>query len=65
MSAPRGKKTPEPELPPQAQAAGPDMDALVAKVLSKLSPEMLQAVTRELLKPIVETLVRDELKTNK
>jgi CheY-like chemotaxis protein len=65
MSAPVSKKAPEPEPQPQAQTAPPDMDALVAKVLSKLSPEMLQAVTRELLKPIVETLVRDELKTNK
>jgi len=60
-SAP-AKKATEPEA--QAPAA-PDMDALVARVLANLSPEMLQAVTRELLKPIVETLVRDELKPNK
>ena len=68
MSAATNKKAAEPE--PQIQApppvpAAPDMDALVAKVLAKLSPEMIQAVTRELLKPIVETLVRDELKPNK
>jgi hypothetical protein len=43
------------------QAAEPDMEALVAKVLAKLSPEMLQAVTREILKPVVEAMVRDEV----
>jgi CheY-like chemotaxis protein len=66
MSAAANKPA-EPEPQPQIQAppAAPDMEALVAKVLAKLSPEMIQAVTRELLKPIVETLVRDELKPNK
>jgi CheY-like chemotaxis protein len=45
--------------------AGADMDALVAKVLAKLSPEVLQAVTREILKPMVAALVEDELKSKK
>lgn len=36
-------------------------DDLVAKVLARMSPEVLQAVTREILKPIVEAVVRDEL----
>ena len=39
----------------------PNMDELVAKVLAKMNPEMLQAVTREILKPVVEALVKDEL----
>jgi len=38
-----------------------DVDELVAKVLAKMNPEALQAVTREILKPVVEALVRDEL----
>jgi CheY-like chemotaxis protein len=38
-----------------------NMDELVAKVLAKMNPEVLQAVTREILKPVVEVLVKDEL----
>ena len=38
-----------------------DMDALVANVLAKMSPEMLQAVTREILKPVVAAMIRDEI----
>jgi CheY-like chemotaxis protein len=52
-----------------AQTAQPeavtDMDAIVAKVLAKMSPEILQAVTREILKPVVEAIVRNELSTKK
>ena len=54
---------PAPEAP--APAAATDMDALVAKVLAKLSPEVLQAVTREILKPVVEAMVREEIKAKK
>jgi CheY-like chemotaxis protein len=39
----------------------PDIDELVARVLAKMSPDVLQAVTREILKPVVEALVKDEL----
>jgi hypothetical protein len=46
-------------------SAKPDMDELVAKVLAKMSPEMLQAVTREILKPVVEAMVRDEISSKK
>jgi hypothetical protein len=41
------------------------MDELVAKVLAKMSPEMLQAVTREILKPVVEAMVREEISSKK
>ena len=37
------------------------MDDLVAKVLAKMNPDALQAVTREILKPVIEALVREEL----
>jgi len=46
-------------------SAKPDMDELVAKVLAKMSPEMLQAVTREILKPVVEAMLRDEITSKK
>jgi CheY-like chemotaxis protein len=42
-----------------------DMDALVANVLAKMSPEMLQAVTREILKPVVAAMIRDEINAKK
>jgi CheY-like chemotaxis protein len=62
----------EPTSPPHAAPApagpasnSPNMDDLVAKVLAKMSPDVLQAVTREILKPVVEAMVKEELKTNK
>jgi len=48
-----------------APASERKMDDLVAKVLAKLSPDVLQAVTREILKPVVEAMVRDELNSKK
>jgi len=53
---------------PDAKIAGTsqqDMDALVANVLAKMSPEMLQAVTREILKPVVAAMIRDEIDAKK
>jgi len=46
-------------------ASEPSMDDLVAKVLAKVSPEVLQAVTRDILKSVVEGIVRDELNSKK
>jgi hypothetical protein len=40
-------------------------DAVVARVLSSLSPEVLQSITREILKPVVEAMVREELNKKK
>jgi CheY-like chemotaxis protein len=48
-----------------SKAPEPSMEDMVAKVLAKMSPEMLQAVTREILKPVVEAMVRDELNAKK
>jgi CheY-like chemotaxis protein len=42
-----------------------NIDDLVAKVLAKMSPDVLQAVTREILKPVVEAMVKEELKSKK
>jgi len=43
----------------------PNMDELVARVLGKMNPEVLQKVTREILKPVIEAIVRDELNSKK
>jgi len=48
-----------------AKTPQPSMEDLVAKVLAQMSPEVLQAVTREILKPVVEAMVRDELNAKK
>lgn len=53
------------ETPTAPAAPAPSMDDLVAKVLSKMSPDVLQAVTREILKPVVEAMVKEELNSKK
>jgi CheY-like chemotaxis protein len=53
------------ETPTAAPAAAPNMDDLVARVLARMSPEVLQAVTREILKPVVEAMVKEEMKLKK
>jgi len=37
------------------------MDALVARVIERMQPKMLEIVTHEILRPVVEALVRREL----
>ena len=37
-----------------------DMDAVVARVLERMSPDRLQEVARDFLKPVIETIVREE-----
>jgi len=53
------------KVPETTEPLTPSMDDLVAKVLAKMSPEVLQAVTREILKPVVEAMVKEELKSKK
>jgi CheY-like chemotaxis protein len=53
------------EPPATSPAPTPSMDELVARVLARMSPEVLQAVTREILKPVVEAMVKEELKAKK
>jgi CheY-like chemotaxis protein len=48
-----------------AKAPEPSMEDLVARVLAKMNPDMLQAVTRDILKNVVESMVRDELNAKK
>jgi len=42
-----------------------DMDAIVAKVLGRLSPGLLTDATRDILKPVVEAVIREELNSRK
>jgi hypothetical protein len=42
-------------------ASLPNMDEIVAKVLARMNPEVLQTVTREILKPLVEAMIKDEM----
>jgi CheY-like chemotaxis protein len=51
--------------PKSSESSSLSADDLVAKVLAKMSPEVLQAVTREILKPVIEAMVREELKNKK
>jgi len=49
------------EVAPAAEQQQLDMDALVARVVAKMNPDVLQRVTREILKPVIEALIKDEL----
>ena len=60
-----GVLEPNSASPTEEPPAAPNMDDLVAKVLAKMNPDMLQAVTREILKPVVEAMVKEELKSKK
>jgi len=57
--APLREAAPAPE-PKQA-----DIEALVARVLEKMSPDVMQKVTHEILKPVIEALVKEELDSHK
>ena len=48
---PAGKQTPSPEL----------VETVVSRVMEKLQPQVIEIVTREVLRPIVEALVRREV----
>ncbi|HUL33929.1 MAG TPA: response regulator [Candidatus Eisenbacteria bacterium] len=61
MAAPAAEK----EAAQAANAQQTDMDALVARVLAKMSPEVLQKVTQEILKPVIEAIIKDELDAKK
>jgi CheY-like chemotaxis protein len=58
-SAPEASHSPSVAEVPVTPA--PSVDDMVAKVLAKMDPSVLQAMTRELLKPVIESIVREEL----
>ena len=43
----------------------PNMDDLVARVLARMNPDMLQKMTQELLKPVIAAIVQDEINSKK
>ena len=45
--------------------AQPNMDELVARVVAKMDPDVLQKVTKEILRPIIEALIKEELNPKK
>jgi len=49
---------PQTHEPPPAAV---DIEAIVTKVLERLDPSIFQSVTQQLLKPVVEAIVRSEL----
>jgi CheY-like chemotaxis protein len=50
---------------PVAPVEQPNMDDLVARVLSRMNPDILQQVTRDILKPVIEAIIQDELNSKK
>jgi len=54
--------THQPSVSEAPVTPAPSVDDMVAKVLSKMDPSVLRAMTRELLKPVIESIVREELK---
>jgi len=54
-------QTSEPQAAEPAPSVAPSVDDVVAKILSKMDPTALQAMTKELLKPVIESIVREEL----
>ena len=56
---------PNSPAPTPAPPGASGTDDLVKRVLAKMSPELLQAVTREILKPVVEAMVKEELRSKK
>jgi CheY-like chemotaxis protein len=62
VAEPLVEETPQSQAEPEAvKAPELNMDDMVAKILSKMDPSVLQAMTKELLKPVIESIVRDEL----
>ncbi len=51
-----------PAAPEPVAAPETSVDDMVAKVIAKLDPAVLQALTKELIKPVIESVVREELK---
>ena len=63
-SSPEAASNPEPAAAPEP-APAPNMDELVARVLSRMNPDVLQKVTRDILKPVIEAIIKDELNSKK
>jgi hypothetical protein len=49
----------------QEQEEKPDMDALVARVIDKMNPEVLKKMTHEFLRPVIAAIIQEELNSKK
>ncbi len=49
----------------EPQPSTPDMDTLISRVLEKMNPEVLQKMTHEFLRPVIEAIIKDELNSKK
>jgi CheY-like chemotaxis protein len=58
-------EAPIPEAAPAPEPKQSDIEAMVARVLEKMSPDVMQKVTHEILKPVIEALVKEELNSHK
>jgi CheY-like chemotaxis protein len=47
------------------EEAKPDIDALVARVIDKMNPEVLKKMTHEFLRPVIAAVIQEELKSKK
>lgn len=56
---------PIPETAPAPEPEQLDIEALVARVLEKMSPDVMQKVAHEILRPVIEALVKEELNSHK
>jgi hypothetical protein len=41
------------------------MDALVARVIDQMNPEVLKKMTHEFLRPVIAAVIEEELKSKK
>jgi CheY-like chemotaxis protein len=48
-----------------AEEEKPDMDALVARVIDKMNPEVLKKMTHEFLRPVIAAIIQEELNSKK
>jgi len=49
----------------EEEEAKPDMDALVARVIDKMNPEVLKKMTHEFLRPVIAAIIQEELNSKK
>jgi CheY-like chemotaxis protein len=58
-------EAPLPKAAPSPEPTQSDIEAMVARVLEKMSPDVMQKVTHEILRPVIEALVKEELNAHK
>jgi hypothetical protein len=72
VTATEGLEEPAPMIAQVAEGAvvegereKPDMDALVARVIDQMNPEVLKKMTHEFLRPVIAAVIEEELKSKK